>query len=165
MNNRNTWIAAIALSLGMLFSSVLRADDDNLNLNLTCRGSGYARKSESTNISRYDPETKKYTTATAQTNTKESFDGIAVVDISGGMGRIKLPEQMVPPLNTRSDGWFNMHDINVTPNLITGSVKINFLNSKKIRIDRRSGLMTIEGGGTSFSGQCEATDRNAPRKF
>lgn len=157
--------AARAIVFGMLIAPPLFADDDNLNLNLTCRGSGYSRKSESTNISSYDPETKKYKTVTAQTNSKESFEGIAVVEISGSMGRIKLPEQIVPPLNTRSDGWFNIHDLTVTPDLITGDVKINFLNSKKLRIDRRSGLMTIEGGGTSFSGQCVATDRNAPRKF
>ncbi|NTV08713.1 MAG: hypothetical protein HGA81_08960, partial [Chlorobium limicola] len=49
--------------------------------------------------------------------------------------------------------------------VITGKIKINFLNSKNLRIDRCSGLLTIDGSSSNFSGQCEATDSNAPRKF
>jgi len=53
----------------------------------------------------------------------------------------------------------------VTADFITGKIKINFLNSKQLRVGRRSGLLPVEGGRGNSSGQCEATDRNAPRKF
>jgi len=157
--------AAISLMLALCCASPLRADDGNVTLNLTCSGSGIATRSETTTISQYDPKTKKYTRANAQSTRKEPFQGIAVVEISGGMGRIRLPEPLVPPLNTRSDGWFSIHDLVISPDVITGKIKINFLNSKNLRIDRRSGLLSIDGSSGNFSGQCEASDRNAPRKF
>jgi hypothetical protein len=165
MKNGHARLSATALLLGLLFTSPLRADDYNMMLNLTCRGSGVATKNESANINTYDPKTKKYTTSSAQSSSKEPFQGIAVVEIAGSMGRIKLPEPMVPPLNTRDQGWFKINDLVVTPDVITGKVKVNFLNNKDLRIDRHSGLMTIDGSSGSFSGQCEATDRNAPAKF
>ncbi|NTU92852.1 MAG: hypothetical protein HGB29_01385 [Chlorobiaceae bacterium] len=165
MNTRHLRLSTAALALGLLFTAPLMADDYNLMLNLTCRGSGVATKSESANINTYDPKTKKYRTTTAQSSSKEPFQGIAVVEIAGGMGRIKLPEPMVPPLSTRDEGWFKINDMVVTPDVITGKIKVNFLNNKALRIDRRSGLLTIDGSSGSFSGQCEATDLNAPRKF
>jgi hypothetical protein len=165
MKTRYLPTAAIFLMFGLCCASSLRADDGNLTLNLTCSGSGVATRTETTSIRQYDPKTKKYTTANAKSMSKEPFQGIAVVEISGGMGRIMLPESLVPALNTRSDGWFTIHDLVVSPDVITGKIKINFLTSRNLRIDRHSGLLTIDGGSGNFSGQCEATDRNAPRKF
>jgi hypothetical protein len=167
MHTVNTRLATIAIAIAIvmiLCPQILRADS-SVMLNLICRGSGIANKSESANINTYDPKTKKYTTTTAQSSSKEPFNGVAVVEIAGHMGRIKLPEPMIPPLNTRDDGWFKIKELVVNEDEITGKVTINFLNSKTLRIDRHSGLMTIEGGGSSFSGQCEAVDRAAPKKF
>lgn len=158
-------LSAVALVLGMLFSLNLHAEDDNLRLNLICEGSGSARKTETTYINQYDSNTKKYNRASAQTSSKQPFDGIVEVKLSDGSGKIKLPDQMVPPLNAGDDGWFKIHDLVVNSRKITGSIKINFLNSQQLRIDRRSGLLTIDGGGSSFSGRCSAVDEDSPRKF
>jgi len=157
--------AAVSLMLGLCCASPLRADDNYVTLNLTCYGSGVATRTESTNISRYDPKTKKYATTNAQYTSKEPFEGTAVIEISGDTGRIKVPEPLVPSLNTRSDGWFAIRELVVTSDFITGKVKLNFLNNKHLRIDRRSGLLTLDGSSGNFSGQCEAVDRYTPRKF
>lgn len=158
-------LSALALALGMLFPPALHADDYNLRLNLSCRGSGTATKSETTYVNHYNPRTEKYSTTTAQTSRKEDFEGFVVVELADGRGRIKLPEPMVPPLNTRDNGWFKIHDLVVNPDEITGTIKVNFLNKQNLRIDRRSGFLTIDGGSGSFSGQCDAVDRNSPRRF
>jgi hypothetical protein len=165
MHTINSKLAAFAIATNILLCPTLLRADRNLTLNLICRGSGIATKSESANINTYDPKTKKYITSTAQSSSKEPFSGIAVVEISGHMGRIKLPQAMVPPLNTQDDGWFKIKELLVSDDEIAGSIKVNFLNNKSMRIDRHSGLMTIEGGGSNFSGQCEAVDHNAPTRF
>lgn len=163
MHTIKTRLATIATV--MFLGPTLIHAENNLTLNLICRGSGIATKSESANINTYDPKTKKYVTSTAQSMGKEPFNGVAVVEISGHMGRIKLPEAMVPPLNTKDDGWFRIKDLMVNDDEIDGSIKVNFLNSKSLHINRHSGLMTIDGGGSSFSGQCEAVDQYGPKKF
>jgi hypothetical protein len=90
---------------------------------------------------------------------------MAVVDITNGVGRIKIPEPLVLSINTRDRGWFKIKELVVDQNVITGRITLNFLNKKDLRIDRRSGLLTLDGRNDSFSGQCEATEHDAPRKF
>ena len=158
-------LSALALAVGMLFSPVIQAEEYDLRLHLTCRGSGTATRSETTYVNHYNQRTHKNSTTTAQTSRKEDFEGFVVVELSDGRGRIKLPEPMVPPLNTRDNGWFKIHDLVVNSDEITGTVKVNFLNKQNLRIDRRSGFLTIDGGGGSFSGQCDAVDRDTPRRF
>ncbi|NTV91796.1 MAG: hypothetical protein HGA72_00520 [Chlorobiaceae bacterium] len=165
MQNLKSRISTMALALGMLLSPSLQAEEYNLNLNLLCQGSGSATKSETTYINQYDPKTRKYSRTTAQTSSKQPFDGIVVVELSDGQGRIKLPDPMVPPLNTRDNGWFTIRNLVVNTNEITGTVKVNFLDNKHLRIDRRSGLLIIDGGDSSFSGKCSAVNQNTPRQF
>lgn len=165
MMNRTRLLSGTAILFAMFFASPIRAEDNNLTLNLTCFGSGIATKTESTNISTYDRKTKNNSTTTVSSTHNEHFRGVVVVEIADGTGRIKIPEPLVPSLNTRDNGWFKIKDLDVTHDAITGRIKLNFLDVKSLRIDRHTGLLTIEGGGENFSGDCTATERDTPRKF
>ena len=76
-----------------------------------------------------------------------------------------MPRTMLPPIHCGSDGWFKLNNVRVTDRAITASAGINFLNSPKVHIDRLTGTISINGKAGSYTGQCEAVDPNAQRKF
>lgn len=142
--------AAVSLMLGLCCASPLRADDNYVTLNLTCYGSGVATRTESTNISRYDPKTKKYSTTNAQYTSKEPFEGTAVIEISGDTGRIKVPEPLVPALNTRSDGWFAIRELVVTSGFHYRKGQAQFSQQQAFAYRPPPGLLTLDGSSGNF---------------
>lgn len=72
---------------------------------------------------------------------------------------------MLPPIHGGSDGWFKLKDVKVTDRAITASAAVNFMNNPKVHIDRMTGTISINGKAGSYSGQCQAMDPNAQRKF
>ena len=58
-------------------------------------------------------------------------------------------------------GWSKVKDLHVTENDITGKVSMGWLVKSTFRIDRRTGIMTTEGG---YQGDCRPMDMTQ-RKF
>ena len=136
------------------------------SLTLLCTGTGSKMKSQTTFVNTYNRDKKKFDYGTARTMGRQEFSGTAYVEISGNTARVKLPNNMVPPLNSGNNGWFNVHGFFANDREFTGELKINGLNKPDLRIDRNTGLMTLEGGLSEFSGQCEPYDGSpASRKF
>ena len=158
-NSRNL-LQLIHFSLlvsGILMPAGLPAQGSD-SLTLLCTGTGSKMKTQTTFVNTYNRDKKKFDYATARTTGRKEFSGSAYVEISGATARIKLPNAMVPPLNSANNGWFAINGFFANDREFTGEIKINGLNKPDMRIDRNSGLITIEGGLSDFSGSCDLYD-------
>ncbi len=98
--------------------------------------------------------------------TTEVFDASLMIQTWPGGGRIRLPRSLIPPINSRGDqGWWDLYDVSVGPDLIRGSYRLNGLNKPRVTIDRRSGRITVQGMGSyGFRGTCDLMG-HARRQF
>lgn len=124
-----------------------------LVLRLICMGTG-------------DREVAHSSWATAATNngsasafgvshSQEQFDDQMDVDLNGSAARARVPRRFLPPLHGGDGGWFNVNDVMVTDDAITGTVLINFANHPKLRIDRRTGAIALDGRVGAYAGMCK----------
>ena len=152
--------------LAMQLSFPAFAQDDNISV--VCSGSGSKRDTQTTVITQYnrrdDDERRRRESTIANYTTQKQFSGSAYVEIYGPIGRIKLPSGILPVLRGGDDGWFEINDLSVGSREITGRVRINALNKPRMRIDRNTGIITLDGGSNSFNGQCEPYSRDADQR-
>lgn len=98
-------------------------------------------------------------------NGTREFDSEVQIELRGGSGFIHLSGKMIPPINSRGEnGWWDLRDIKVTSDKITASYRLNGLNKPKIKINRRSGRITIDGI-EDFRGECDVGDWNGGNRF
>ena len=81
--------------------------------------------------------------------------------LNGDDPRMNLPRALQPELASSKGGWFRIKDLVVTDDFVRGKVVLNFLSSTRFEIDRRTGILTSEGG---FQGACQSVD-TTDRKF
>jgi len=146
------------------FTLASAAEGTVFKLNLSFTGSGTVSASQTHLESRYNFKTKKHETAVVTDSGRKQFAGSGYVEIIGQNARIKLPSQMVPLLSSGNDGWFIVSDLWVNDDEITGTVRINALNKPKLRIDRNSAILTLSGGFSDFTAQCDVVRNDAPRR-
>jgi hypothetical protein len=155
-------LALVVLALHL--SVPAGAADGAKDINLVFTGSGTVSSNQTSFENKYNWKTKSYQSGTSNTLVRKPFSGSGYVEISGGTARIKLPRPMQPLLSGDNDGWFPVEGFFMNANEITGTVRINFLNKPKLRIDRNSGMITIEGGLGDFTGQCDLVQRDPDKK-
>lgn len=150
--------------LGLLLISVgVNAQDATI---LLCQGSGSVLESKVSNGMEYDEKAHSYTkTTTTSTTDHRSFSGSANVEISGNTVRMKLPHELVPPLNKAQDGWFTLENIFLGDQEITGVLHLNAFNKPKVRIDRITGQLSLSSGFQDFNGGCNKIDYSSGPKF
>ncbi len=156
--------ALFALAALGLSAPALRAADEPLKINLSFHGNGSVLGNQTHVENRYNFKTRKLESALVTDSGRKQFNGSGYVEIAGNNARIKLPSPMVPLLSGGNGGWFMVNDLWVNDDEITGLVRINALNKPKLRIDRRSGQITLEGGFADFSGQCDLIRSDAPQR-
>jgi hypothetical protein len=140
------------------------ADAASERLTLVCFGEGQHLAYESHSGVEWNKDKKHYETTQRVESEKKTFQTAVTVEIEGGSGRIHLEGALIPPLNSGgSDGWWPLRDLQVGPESITGAYRLNGLNSPSVRVDRRTGLLTIKGIET-FTGRCDKADAGG-RKF
>ena len=91
-----------------------------------------------------------------------------VIEIDQQGSRIRVPTTIIPPLHGGGkDGWWTLTDVNISDSEISGRFSLNPINKPRVRIDRRTGDLSIEGfGKTGFRGACEKFEPSpAERKF
>jgi hypothetical protein len=95
------------------------------------------------------------------------FDDQVNVDLADdGTGRIRMPRAMLPRIHGGSDGWFQIKDVERTDTEITGKVQVNFMNSPRLRLDRLTGRISLNGRSGDYAGECQPYDPGtAERKF
>lgn len=152
------------LFLGLLFISAgVNAQDTTA---LLCQGSGSVLESKVSNGIQYDEKAHSYTKTTSTSTTDHrSFSGSANIEISGNSVRIKLPHELVPPLNKAQDGWFTLENTFVGDKEISGVLHLNAFNKPKVHIDRVTGQLSLSSGFQDFNGSCNRIDYSLGPKF
>ncbi|MET0934935.1 MAG: hypothetical protein ABWX83_03040 [Luteibacter sp.] len=131
---------------------------------LICPGTGQHLESHTSYGSEWDSKHDKYVDKDRTTLDTTDIKGTAQVEIRSNMGRIHPPERLVPPLSSGGqDGWWPLANIEITPDFIRASYRLNAFNKPTVNIDRRTGQIKLDGT-EHFEGTCSAVDPNA-RKF
>lgn len=87
------------------------------------------------------------------------------IDIVEGEGKIRLPRVLLPPIHGGEDAWFKLTNLKQTDREITASANVNFVTHPKIRLDRYSGIISIDGRMGTFSAQCQKIEMSAQPQF
>jgi hypothetical protein len=99
--------------------------------------------------------------ATVLSKQESPFDDQVNVDINWenpDQSRIRLPRKMLPGLHGGKEGWFELREIDRSEGEIRASAAINFANHPKVRIDRKTGAISINGKAGDYSGTCQPYD-------
>lgn len=133
-------------------------------VSLICSGSGDAsRLSGSSTI--VTDQNGNAVTARSQSQTTQGFEDQVDVVIDGSASRIRLPRVMLPTVRGGKNGWFRLTDLVVTDTDYTASAKVNLINHPKIRLDRRTGAISIDGKSGHYAGVCNKAPDNQPSRF
>ncbi|MBN8848288.1 MULTISPECIES: hypothetical protein [unclassified Sphingomonas] len=94
------------------------------------------------------------------------FDASLMIQTWAGGGRIRLPRSLIPPINSRgNNGWWDLHNVSVSPDMIRATYRLNGLNKPRVMIDRRTGRITVQGlSNYGFRGTCDLIG-NGPHRF
>ncbi|MCS4279013.1 hypothetical protein [Stenotrophomonas rhizophila] len=167
MRRSNSGVAVLTSSaLALLAAMTMPASAEEgarTDFDLICSGSGEHLASHDTYGYEWDREKHKYVQHDGVQYNREQMQATFQVEIHDGEGRIRPPKSIAPPLSSGSNGgWWQLHDLSITPDRIQGSFKFNGMNVPKISIDRRSGFMTMKGSET-FEGTCTAVEPDQNR--
>jgi len=150
--------AMLAASTSAYAQPTLPPSDDasGFTLHLICRGTGERKVVTAGTATAFSGGNSATAFGTRQQLSQfgEQLD----IDIQAGAGKARVPRRFLPALHGGDGGWFEVRDLNVTPDEITGKIAINFNQHPNLRIDRRSGAVALDGKVGAFAGQCEKID-------
>ncbi len=135
--------------------------EDGGRLDLVCGGSGTANKTtvitgnSNTTYTGSGGFVSGSSNATVYGTRQQGFGDQVALFVQGGEGRIRMPRAMLPTLRGGEDGWFKLGNLEIKPNEITATVRVNFMNKPKLRIDRYTGAISISGKAGDYSGRCQ----------
>ena len=141
-------------------------DGRSVDLGLVCFGDGSKNGIASGTAWTWNRDRDRYEYGRYNETTTEVFDASLMVQTWDGGGRIRLPRSLIPPINSRgNNGWWDLYDVMVGPDVVRASYRLNGLNKPRVEIDRRSGRITVHGTGSyGFRGSCDAIGHE-PRRF
>lgn len=142
-------------------------DGQYLDLGLICFGDGQRPGLATTHGWTWNSRTNRYDYGNRTEMTGQQFDASLTIQLWNGGGRIQLPKKLIPPINTRgNDGWWDLYDVQTSPEIITAKYRLNGLNKPAITIHRRSGQISIQGTSPyAFRGTCDPIDGEDHRRF
>jgi hypothetical protein len=147
------------------FAAAQTPDDDRRQgqISLVCYGEEAKLETEARDGYEWDRDKRRYVPRSGYDLTTRNHDTSVTILIDGDEGRIRPAKNMLPPVHSGNDnGWYEIRNLSISPDMIRGDFKLNGLNHPKMTIDRRSGRITLEGL-TNFHGTCDPTD--AERRF
>ncbi|OYW45433.1 MAG: hypothetical protein B7Z08_09965 [Sphingomonadales bacterium 32-68-7] len=142
------------------------SDEHWFDLGLVCFGEG-ARPTLATRYGyTWDYDKGRYTYGNRTELSTQDFDASVTIQLWEDGGRIRLPDNLIPPIHSRGDhGWWELDNVSRGGDTIRASYRLNGLNKPTIVIDRRSGRISIRGASNyAFSGTCDTVD-NQQRRF
>ncbi|MDZ7968609.1 MAG: hypothetical protein RM368_27265 [Nostoc sp. DedSLP03] len=137
-----------------------RNSDNSMGQKLTliCYGEGRKPSLENRNSYEWNSRRHRYELQNRVESSTNEFDSEVQVEIRNMQGKIHLGGRLIPPINSGgTNGWWNLKDLRVTPEQITGKYQVNGLNHPRVEIDRRSGRIAINGI-ENFRGTCDSGD-------
>lgn len=137
-----------------------------VDLGLVCFGDGSRDGIASGTTWTWNRERDRYEYGRYNETRREVFDASLMVQTWNGGGRIRLPRSLIPPINSRgNNGWWDLYDVSVGPDVIRATYRLNGLNKPRLVIDRRSGRITVNGTvDYGFRGTCDLIG-DEPRRF
>lgn len=138
-----------------------RSFDEGGRLDLVCGGAGTANKptvltgSANSTYSGSGGFVTGSSNATVYGTRQQGFGDEVALFIENGEGRIRMPRAMLPAFRGGEDGWFKLGNVEVSDQEITATVRVNFINNPKLRVDRYTGAISISGKAGDYSGQCQ----------
>lgn len=132
-------------------------------LHLICDGGGVANETTSTYAQGWDSDGNS---AGAVVNGHRSvgFEDQLQLWIEGDEGKARLPRAMLPTIRGGENGWFEIKNIRVSENEITGTVGVNIINHPKMVLDRLTGTVSLNGKAGQFNGRCRKFDPATVRR-
>ncbi|HUD92640.1 hypothetical protein [Sphingobium sp.] len=143
-------------------------DGQPVDMGLVCFGDGQRPGVANSYGWTWDHDRKRYVYGNRVEMTAQQFDASVMLQFWPGGGRIKLPRKLVPPIHSRGteDGWWDVYNVSMQPDRISGEYRLNGLNKPRILINRVSGQISINGTGDyAFRGSCDTVDAAAHRRF
>jgi len=139
----------------------------NVDLGLVCFGDGQRPGFATTYGYSWNSRTRRYDYGNRTEMTGQQFDASVTMQFWPGGGHIRLPKKLVPPINSRgNDGWWDLYDVEMAPDVIRAKYRLNGLNKPTITINRRSGQISIKGSDPyAFRGSCDVIDGEDHRRF
>jgi hypothetical protein len=137
------------------------------SLGLVCFGGGQRPTAASSYGYTWDDRRDRYVYGNHTELTAEQFDASVMIRVSPDGGRIRLPRKLIPPINSRgTEGWWDLYDVAMGPEVITARYRLNGLNKPQVTINRRSGQISIVGTASyAFRGDCDLVGAGARRRF
>lgn len=140
---------------------------------LTCLGGGTAIQPDVATVSgntsgSYDYGQGQFDSSTSGTITGTRQRGFADqvnIELNGTEGRIRLPRVTLPVFRGGKEGWFELRNVKVSDREITASAAVNLLNRPKVRIDRVTGIISINGMNGNYTGECAKVEPGAQQRF
>lgn len=134
-------------------------------LTLVCYGQGEHAVFSSHSGYEWNNNSKRYVPTQRTETANEQFQTGVQFEFRDGGGRVHLSDKMIPPLNSGGvDGWWQLEDVQMSPDRITARYRVSALNRLSVDIDRRTGMVEIKDR-PGFSGKCDQGDWGASRKF
>ncbi|UZK66756.1 hypothetical protein [Sphingomonas sp. M1-B02] len=125
------------------------------SITLVCFGGGSAPTTQYQSGYVYNSRSHRFEPQFGTTLSRDGFTSDVQIEIWHGRGRIHLDGRLISPLHSGgNNGWWDIDNLVVTPDRITGQYRMNGLNKPRIEIDRRSQRITIRAA-TNFSGRCD----------
>lgn len=132
------------------------APTDATSLVLVCYGAGTKQTIAPARYG-WNPWTHKWEWSTPQ-NTQQGFSSDVQIELYGEHGRIHLGKSLVPPIHSGGDnGWWDIDNLLVTADQISGTYRLNGMNKPRFTVDRRSGRIDVNAL-SKFTGQCDMGD-------
>ncbi len=135
-----------------------RGDRFGPSITLVCFGGGSTPSAQYQSGYVYNSRSHRFEPQYGTTLGRDGFASDLQIEIWHGRGRIRPEGKLVSPIHSGGDnGWWDIQNLVVTPDRITGEYRMNGLNKPRFEIDRRTGTIRIRAA-TNFTGRCEAGD-------
>lgn len=126
------------------------------SITLVCFGGGSTPTAQYQSGYVYNSRSHRFEPQYGTTLGRDGFASDLQIEIWHGRGRIRPEGKLVSPIHSGGDnGWWDIQNLVVTQDRITGEYRMNGLNKPRFEIDRRSGTIRIRAA-TNFTGRCEA---------
>lgn len=147
-----------------LFAAVLTAPvaAEPLNLHLICDGVGDHQVAHGSSGTIFGH--RGAISAFGVSHSQEQFGEQMDINFAGEAATARVPRRFLPPLHGGQKGVFPLKDVVVTDDAITGTVLINYANHPKLRLDRRTGSVSMDGKVGAYAGECHPYDPTAQQR-
>jgi hypothetical protein len=140
----------------LLIAAMQSAAPSGAAIDLFCRGNGDRFVTTQTKVRQVDGSVKTLTNS-----GRIPFTSAIRIKVANGTGQALIPNEMLADDDPR--GWHAIKKLAVTNESVNGKVYFNWLFSPVMSLDRRSGVLRINGSMANFTGRCTAYDPRTSR--